>query len=42
MGAKRPNKLHIKTGDTVIVMRGKDAPYPEQGRQRWSTPEAGS
>ena len=26
MGAKRPNKLHIKAGDTVIVMRGKDAP----------------
>lgn len=26
MSAKRPNKLHIKTGDTVIVMRGKEAP----------------
>src|SRR5690606_17342456 len=26
MGAKRPNKLHIKAGDTVIVLRGKDAP----------------
>ncbi|MDR6226946.1 large subunit ribosomal protein L24 [Desmospora profundinema] len=26
MQAKRPNKLHIKKGDTVIVMRGKDAP----------------
>jgi len=25
MGGKRP-KLHIKKGDTVIVMRGKDAP----------------
>lgn len=24
--AKRPNKLHIKKGDTVIVLRGKDAP----------------
>ncbi|GGA53768.1 50S ribosomal protein L24 [Kroppenstedtia guangzhouensis] len=24
--AKRPNKLHVKKGDTVIVMRGKDAP----------------
>jgi large subunit ribosomal protein L24 len=24
---KRPNKLHIKTGDTVLIMRGKEAPY---------------
>ncbi|MDA8352754.1 MAG: 50S ribosomal protein L24 [Firmicutes bacterium] len=24
--AQRPNKLHIKKGDTVIVTRGKDAP----------------
>ncbi|MFC4075403.1 50S ribosomal protein L24 [Salinithrix halophila] len=26
METKRPNKLHIKQGDTVIVMRGKEAP----------------
>lgn len=26
MKVKRPNKVHIKKGDTVIVMRGKDAP----------------
>ncbi len=25
--AKRPNKLHVKKGDTVIVLRGKDAPH---------------
>lgn len=24
---KRPNKLHIKKGDTVIIVRGKEAPY---------------
>ncbi|WP_028777710.1 50S ribosomal protein L24 [Shimazuella kribbensis] len=30
---KRPNKLHIKTGDTVIVMRGKEAPYFQDGKK---------
>ncbi len=30
---KRPNKLPIKTGDTVIVMRGKDAPYFQDGKK---------
>lgn len=24
---KRPNKLHIKKGDTVLIVRGKEAPY---------------
>lgn len=24
---KRPNKLHIKKGDTVLVVRGKEAPH---------------
>ncbi len=33
MSAKRPNKLHIKKGDTVIVMRGKEAPYFENGKK---------
>lgn len=28
--AKRPNKLHIKKGDTVIVMRGKDGPIRDE------------
>lgn len=28
-----PNKLHIKKGDTVIVMRGKEAPYFENGKK---------
>lgn len=30
---KRPNKLHIKTGDTVIVMSGKEAPYFQDGKK---------
>jgi len=30
---KRPNKLNIKTGDTVIVMRGKEAPYFQDGKK---------
>lgn len=30
---KKPNKLHVKTGDTVIVMRGKEAPYFENGKK---------
>lgn len=25
--AKRPNKLHIKKGDTVLIVRGKEGPY---------------
>ncbi|SMO79635.1 50S ribosomal protein L24 [Melghirimyces algeriensis] len=32
--AKRPNKLHIKKGDTVIVMRGKDAPTQDKNGKR--------
>lgn len=24
---KRPHKLHIKKGDTVLIVRGKEAPY---------------
>lgn len=28
-----PNKLHIKKGDTVVVMRGKEAPYFENGKK---------
>lgn len=31
--AKRPNKLHIKKGDTVIVMRGKEAPLFNDGKK---------
>lgn len=27
------NKLHIKKGDTVIVTRGKEAPYFENGKK---------
>lgn len=27
---KRPHKLHIKKGDTVIVMRGKEAPTRDE------------
>jgi large subunit ribosomal protein L24 len=33
---KRPNKLHIKTGDTVIVMRGKEAPYFQNGKKMYT------
>lgn len=33
MSEKRPNKLHVKKGDTVIVMRGKEAPYFENGKK---------
>jgi large subunit ribosomal protein L24 len=33
---KRPNKLHIKTGDTVIVMRGKEAPYFQDGKKMYT------
>jgi large subunit ribosomal protein L24 len=33
LSAKRPNKLHIKKGDIVIVMRGKEAPYFENGKK---------
>lgn len=28
-----PNKLHIKKGDTVVVVRGKEAPYFENGKK---------
>jgi large subunit ribosomal protein L24 len=28
-----PNKLHIKKGDIVIVMRGKEAPYFGNGKK---------
>lgn len=31
--AEKPNKLHVKTGDTVIVMQGKEAPYYENGKK---------
>lgn len=24
---RRPNKLHVKKGDTVLIVRGKEAPY---------------
>jgi large subunit ribosomal protein L24 len=30
---RMPNKLHIKQGDTVIVMRGKEAPYFGNGKK---------
>lgn len=31
---KRPNKLHIKKGDTVLVVRGKEAPYFDQNGKK--------
>ncbi|MBD1372352.1 50S ribosomal protein L24 [Hazenella sp. IB182357] len=32
--SKKPNKVHIKTGDTVLVMRGKEAPhFDEKGKK---------
>jgi large subunit ribosomal protein L24 len=30
----KPNKLHIKKGDTVIVMRGKEAPYFDENGKK--------
>lgn len=29
----KQNKVHIKKGDIVIVMRGKEAPYFEDGKK---------
>jgi large subunit ribosomal protein L24 len=31
-----PHKLHIKKGDTVIVVKGKEAPYFENGKKVYS------
>jgi large subunit ribosomal protein L24 len=34
MASKKPNKLHIKAGDMVIVMRGKEAPYFDENGKK--------